>query len=90
LLNIKFAEKNTSMMLKALKELNLEIVSVDDLVTTSKEAKRTAEKLVKEDVDLLVMFLSTFTEDPIIANNKCVALCWDFSSPCYKTALVES
>jgi len=54
LLNIKLVEKNTLRMLKALKELKLEIVSVDDLVTSSKEAKLAAEKLVKEDAELLV------------------------------------
>jgi len=25
-----------------------------------------------------------------LANNTCAALCWYFSSPCYKTASVES
>ena len=65
---MKLAERNTSRMLKTLKRLKLEIASVDDLVARSKEAKFAEAKLVREGVNLLVIFLSAFTEDPIIAN----------------------
>ncbi len=68
LLNIELAKKNISIMLKTLQSMKAKIVAIQDLVTSSKEARLAAEKLGRADLDLLVIFLSTFTEDPIISN----------------------
>jgi L-fucose isomerase-like protein len=62
----KYARKNADEILKHLESLDVEVLEAESLVTSWQEAKATAEKFRKENVDLLLILCGTFTLDDLL------------------------
>jgi L-fucose isomerase-like protein len=67
-LDIKYAEDCRDSLLKNLRQLGHEIVAHDRIVVDSSEALSAAERMRRADVDLLVVLVGTFTQDPVMTN----------------------
>lgn len=62
----KYAKENANQILKHLESLDVEVLEAKSLVTSWQEAKATAEKFKKENIDLLLVLLGTFTLDDLL------------------------
>lgn len=60
-----YARENADEMLKQLEGLDVEVLEAESLVTSWQEARATAEKFKKEDIDLLLILCGTFTLDDL-------------------------
>jgi L-fucose isomerase-like protein len=62
----KYARKNADEILKQLESSDVEVIKVESFVTSWQEAKGTAEKFKKENIDLLLVLCGTFTLDDLL------------------------
>jgi L-fucose isomerase-like protein len=67
-LDIKYAEECRDSLLRKLSQLEHEIITHDRVVVDSSEALSAAERMRRADVDLLVVLVGTFTQDPVMTN----------------------
>jgi len=67
-LDIKYADDCRDSLLRKLSQLGHEIVTHDRAVVDSGEALLAAERMRRADVDLLVVLVGTFTQDPVMTN----------------------
>jgi len=65
ILDLDAARENAKEIYGRLEEIGVDVVRTDDVVTSVKDAIFVADKFKKEDVDLLLVLVGTFTEDPI-------------------------
>ena len=62
----KYARENAHEILRHLESLNVEVLKAEGLVTSWQEAKVSAEKFKKENIDLLLILCGTFTLDDLL------------------------
>lgn len=67
-LDMKYTQECRDSLLRKLSQLGHEIVTHDRPVIESGEAFSAAERMRRADVDLLVVLVGTFTQDPVMTN----------------------
>jgi len=67
-LDMKYADVSRNSLLRKLSQLGHEIVTHDPAVVDSSEALSAAERMRRGDIDLLVVLVGTFTQDPVMTN----------------------
>ena len=67
-LDIKYADDCRDSLLRKLSQLGHEIVTHDPAVVDSGKALSAAERMRRADIDLLVILVGTFTQDPVMTN----------------------
>jgi len=67
-LDMKYADDSRDSLLRELSHLGHEIVTHDRAVVESSEGLSAAERMRRGDIDLLVVVVGTFTQDPVMTN----------------------